>query len=132
MAAHDAGVRWRRAYAPVDAGFSRRCLDAAKHAWRWLEAHPEPLLFRNPQGVNTGEYGDKDDRDERLWAAVEIYRTTGDAAALQRIRELAEPRRPAFTYAGSWGDVANVALLSFLRRSGWMRATRSAPGSSAT
>ncbi|HOJ22713.1 MAG TPA: glycoside hydrolase family 9 protein [Armatimonadota bacterium] len=104
-----------RAYAPVDAGFSRRCLEAAKGAWRWLEAHPEPLLFRNPQGVNTGEYGDKDDRDERLWAAVEIYRTTGDEAALRRFRELAEPRRPAFTYAGSWGDVANVALLSFLQ-----------------
>ena len=57
-------------------------LDAAKRAWKWLEANPE-VFFTNPPDVGTGEYGDTDCRDERLWAAAEIARTSSDPAARQ-------------------------------------------------
>lgn len=66
-----------RVYAPHDSAFSRRALDAAKGAWVWLGQNPN-VLFHNPPGVRTGEYGDNDCGDERLWASAELWRTTKD------------------------------------------------------
>lgn len=67
-----------RVYAPFDNGFADQNLSAAKKAWRWAEKNPN-VTFRNPPGVGTGEYGDDQCGDERLWAAAELWRTTGDA-----------------------------------------------------
>ena len=67
-----------RVYQPFDAKFAARNLGAARKAWLWTEKYPN-VVFKNPQGVNTGEYGDSSCRDERLWAAAELWRTTGDA-----------------------------------------------------
>ncbi|HTP86479.1 MAG TPA: glycoside hydrolase family 9 protein [Bryobacteraceae bacterium] len=68
-----------RVYAKHDAAFSRHTLDAAKKAWTWVEQNPN-VIYRNPAGVNTGEYGDNDCGDEHLWAAAELWRTTKDNA----------------------------------------------------
>jgi endoglucanase len=68
-----------RVYAPFDPTFAARTRDAAMSAWKWVSAHPS-VAFRNPKDVSTGEYGDANCSDERLWAAAEIWRTTGDAA----------------------------------------------------
>ncbi len=57
-------------------------LNRAERAWGFLETHPEATPrggFRNPDGIATGEYNDSDDADNRLWAAAELYRTTGEA-----------------------------------------------------
>jgi endoglucanase len=67
-----------RVYKPYDANFAVRSLDAARRAWAWAERYPD-VTFKNPSGVSTGEYGDANCRDERLWAAVELWRTTGEA-----------------------------------------------------
>lgn len=64
-----------RVYAPFDAAFAHRALDAARRAWVWVDKYPN-VLFRNPPGVHTGEYADSDCGDERLWAAAELWRTT--------------------------------------------------------
>ena len=69
-----------RVYRPSDAAFADRALRSAKSAYRWLAAHPK-VDFRNPPDVGTGEYDDRDCSDERLWAAAEIFRTTGDRDA---------------------------------------------------
>ena len=68
-----------RVYKPFDAKFAARNLEAARKAWLWTEKYPN-VTFKNPPGVNTGEYGDSSCRDERLWAAAELWRTTGDKA----------------------------------------------------
>jgi endoglucanase len=68
-----------RVYKPFDAKFAAQTLDAARKAWAWTEKYPD-VTFKNPQGVNTGEYGDANCKDERLWAAAELWRTTGEAA----------------------------------------------------
>lgn len=67
-----------RVYAPLDTAYARQCLQAARRAWAWLEKNPD-VLFRNPPGVTTGEYGDRDCGDELLWASTELWRTTDDA-----------------------------------------------------
>jgi endoglucanase len=68
-----------RAYKPYDAKFAERALTAARQAFAWTEKNPN-VIFRNPKGISTGEYGDSNCSDERLWSAAELYRTTGEKA----------------------------------------------------
>jgi len=65
-----------RVYQPFDKDFAARNLRAARAAWAWAERYPA-ATFRNPPGISTGEYGDSDCGDERLWASAELWRTTG-------------------------------------------------------
>lgn len=66
-----------RVYAAYDADFAKQALGAAQQTWKWLETHTEYVGFQNPKESNTGEYGDGSDKDERFWAAVEMYYATG-------------------------------------------------------
>jgi endoglucanase len=67
-----------RVYKPYDAKFAAQALEAARRAWEWTGKYPN-VTFKNPPGISTGEYGDADCQDERLWAAAELWRTTGEA-----------------------------------------------------
>ena len=67
-----------RVYQPFDRNFAAKNLAAARKAWAWTEKYPN-VTFRNPAGISTGEYGDDNCSDERLWAAAELWRTTGEA-----------------------------------------------------
>jgi endoglucanase len=103
-----------RVYRPFDATYAHQASAAARRAWTWLERHPN-VLFRNPDGITTGAYGDKDCSDERLWAAAELGRTTGEAvydqyfsthypAALPGIRAVGPP---------SWANVSALGLWTY-------------------
>ena len=67
-----------RVYLPYDPKFAAQALDAARKAWAWTEKNPN-VTFKNPPGISTGEYGSTDCRNQRLWAAAELWRTTGEA-----------------------------------------------------
>ncbi len=102
-----------RVYAPFDADFSAKALSAACKSWEWLLANPY-VGFHNPEGSNTGEYGDESDTDERLWAAAEMFRSSEQYAdsALTMLKEY------AFSNVGKidfgWVDVSGLATLSIL------------------
>lgn len=68
---------------PYDPKRAERVLAAAEHAWQFLETHPqwpaEGDRYKNPKGINAGEYAEKSALDNRLWAAAELYRSTGEA-----------------------------------------------------
>ena len=103
-----------RVYAPFDKKFAAQNLAAAKKAWQWTEKNPN-VTFRNPPGISTGEYGDNDCSDERLWAAAELWRTTGDAgynqyflANYKGFTDLL--RKPD---AESWRQVAPMGLWAY-------------------
>jgi endoglucanase len=105
-----------------------RMLPAAKRAWNWSLQHPD-VTFHNPSGILTGEYGDSDCSDERLWAAAELWRTSGDNDAHkyflehgQQAIEAIRPDRPpdwanvgalaAWSYAlGGKGDASTIAAI---------------------
>lgn len=52
-------------------------MPAALKAINYMENNPVEL-FKNPEGIVTGEYGDVDINDEKFWAYAEMYKTTGD------------------------------------------------------
>jgi endoglucanase len=66
-----------RCYGPYDDAYAKTCAEAAKRAFAWASKNPN-VTFDNPAGIHTGGYGDGDCRDELLWAAAELWRTTGD------------------------------------------------------
>ena len=104
-----------RAFQPFDAGYSGKCLRAARDAWKWLEQNPN-VMFRNPPGVSTGEYGDGNCADERLWAAAELYRATGEDQYhnyfLDHYSEFRSSIRAAVPHA--WPNVANLGLWTYV------------------
>lgn len=87
-------------------GMSRKMLAAAERAWQWAAAKPA-VLFKNPAGVVTGEYGDAHVEDEFAWAAAELYLATGKDAYYKALR----PETLAAT-APSWSDVRGLAWMS--------------------
>jgi endoglucanase len=108
-----------RVYAPFDARFARRSLDAARRAYTWVEQNPD-VRFRNPQGVQTGEYGDGSCADERLWAAAELWRTTGESSFQQAfLRSYAAQRgATSATNPPGWPNVGALALWAYALRGG--------------
>jgi endoglucanase len=103
-----------RVYQPFDAKFAARNLESARKAWLWTEKYPN-VVFKNPQGVNTGEYGDSNCSDERLWAAAELWRTTGDAAYNEYLVKQYPDFRPALDTVApeGWNDVAVMGLWTY-------------------
>src|ERR1035438_8556346 len=103
-----------RAYRPFDAAYAEKCLRAARQAWSWLEKYPN-VTFHNPPGIQTGDYGDGNCADEHLWAAAELWRTTGDEAFehyflehFGAFRKTVKPNGPP-----AWGNVAPLALWTY-------------------
>ena len=109
-------ARAARVYQPFDTLFAQRCLGAASRGWGFLEANPSivpPGGFRNPSGTATGEYGDSDDRDERLWAAAEMAATTNDPKYLTYY-SLHYFQKGYLSSAMSWPNLTSMAHLTYL------------------
>jgi endoglucanase len=87
-------------------------LNAAKSAWNWCIANPDAPGFRNPSGINTGEYGDRNSRDERFWAACELFVATGEAMYHDFIKS-------GNVYTGlGWADMGTFGLVAYLFHAG--------------
>lgn len=107
-----------RFYAEADAAFARRMKDAAIRAWDWL-VQAEPILFRNPEGIRTGGYGDRSDADERLWAAVELAITCGEEKYLTAAARMLADADRSFAPLG-WGDMRGYAAVEGIQLQGEM------------
>jgi hypothetical protein len=59
--------------------YADSCLERAKNAWLFLQAHPQASANVNVPGISAGPYPDPEDRDNRAWAAAELYKSTGEA-----------------------------------------------------
>ncbi len=95
-----------RIYRPFDAEFADRALTAAKKSYAWLEAHPE-FLFEHIKECGTGGYGDRSDIDERLWAAMELYRCTGEEKYLTNAKKHFDSHPKPIQYG--WADISGFA-----------------------
>jgi len=108
------GAMAARVYASSAPELASRSLDSARRAWAWVENHPA-VYFANPPGVVTGEYGDRDCSDERLWAAVELWRATDDTTFHRYFLDRYTQYLGALDAppAEAWREVAQLALWSY-------------------
>lgn len=64
-------------------GLSDSCMNSAEKAWSWAVKNPKVAYDQNQMNkefkpvINTGGYGDSDFGDEFIWAASELYISTG-------------------------------------------------------
>ncbi|MBR4101246.1 MAG: glycoside hydrolase family 9 protein [Oscillospiraceae bacterium] len=98
-------------YKDVDADFANKCMKAAENAWKFLEANPD-IIFENPAEVTTGSYEDTSDRDERYWAAAQMYRATGDQKYLTALENLPGMFKKLGLDWAVVADYGNIALLT--------------------
>ncbi|MBR6325392.1 MAG: glycoside hydrolase family 9 protein [Lachnospiraceae bacterium] len=82
-------------YRPFDVSYANLLIEAAEKSYAWLEEHPEFLGFQNPPDSGTGGYGEGGDRDNRYWAAAEMYAATGEERYHRDLKELLRERDEA-------------------------------------
>ena len=112
-----------RHFKPYDAAYAQKCLDAAQKSYDFLKSTPEK---RFQQGdFRTGGY-QTNDSDDRLWAAAEMWETTGNAECLKdfEARAVVAPqtfgRRSGPAPAGKidenwdWGNVRNLGMFTYV------------------
>jgi len=112
-------ARLLRPYRPERAA---EVLEAAENAWAFLQTHPqwpaEGERYRNPPDVRAGDYADASAKDNVLWAAAELYRTTGET----RYRDAFEQALPQMkidpTAGVSFKDFALAGLWAYLLTDG--------------
>ncbi len=100
-----------RYFEPYDVAYAKKCLDAARTSYRFLTEHPSDKGFEQGD-FRTGGYQTGDD-DDRLWAAAEMWQTTGEKMFLTDV----ENRIMAIDAMGEvnwdWGSVGNLGLFSY-------------------
>lgn len=90
---------------------------AAREAWEWARQYPDSLYNQDrlnerfDPDILTGAYGDDDLQDEFLWAASELYATTGEAHFLRDVDlNLASPAP-----VPNWSQVQTLGYYTLLR-----------------
>ena len=102
-----------RTYKAFDEAFSNRMLLSAGRAWEWLQRHTDDFKpYRNPEGVYTGWYGERTDRDDRYWAACELFATTGEGVYRNAAEELYAAGQNLTQFG--WSDVGGMGALCCL------------------
>jgi endoglucanase len=87
-------------------GLSSKMLLASKKAWAWAKANPN-VIYKQPNDVKTGEYGDTILADEFAWAAAELYITTKSDGYYVAMN----PTQVSDTVP-AWADVRGLAWIS--------------------
>jgi hypothetical protein len=107
-----------RLWRPYDSGLADHYLRRAVRGWNFLKQYPHPIPaggFRNPPGNTTGEYRDSEDVDNRLWAAAELYRTTGEIQYKQYFESWWASNRKHPWGWNEWQQFYRCAYWAYLR-----------------
>lgn len=104
-----------RVFEPFDSSLAAQYLSAAQDAWGYLETHGT-VPFDN-SGGGSGHYPDDNDDDERLWAAVELYNTTGDSVYHDYVAEHYNDRPITIMSdnGDDWKELHPIAFCSYLQ-----------------
>ncbi|MDX1908853.1 MAG: glycoside hydrolase family 9 protein [Bacteroidia bacterium] len=98
-------------------GLADSCRTAAVAAWQWALLHPAVIYDQealnkayNPD-IETGTYGDHTLTDEWIWAAAELYVTTGDTKYYHHQPMVPDDEMPI----PSWNQVRLLGYYTLLR-----------------
>ena len=118
-----------RVYQPYDAAFAQRCLEAAARAYAWVSATPG-LVEPSEDWAAAYDYNDTPDdatavtldATARIWAAAELWATTGDSAALADFESRVQAPSYSFAPEPDWNDPSDLGVISYLRSASTARA----------
>jgi endoglucanase len=100
-------------------GLADSCLSASAKAWNWAQKNPDIAYDQNKMNalfmpkITTGGYGDRNFKDEFIWAACELYITTGTDTYFHAVNILPDKSMPL----PSWGQVKLLGYYSLIRNS---------------
>jgi endoglucanase len=98
-------------------GLADSCLTAAEYAWVWARNNPGLAYNQNAMNkihkpeISTGGYGDNNFSDEFIWAAAELFITTGNDTYYSSVRMMPDTLMPL----PSWGNVRLLGYYSLAR-----------------
>lgn len=98
----------------IDKEFADKCLAAAEKAWDYLDAQPSSTVS-NPKGIVTGAYEDSSDRDERYWAAAQLFKATGNEKYNKKIKDYVSEK---IEMDYGWQTVGNYGNQAYLKAKG--------------
>jgi endoglucanase len=101
-----------RYFKPYDAAYAQKCLNAAWVSYRFLQENPEYKRFEQGD-FKTGGYQTRDD-DDRLWAAAEMWETTGDPQCLADFEKRAAEMDFEIDENWDWSDVSNLGMFTYV------------------
>lgn len=104
-----------RCFRPFQPQFADRCLAAARRSYAFLVDQPQshrPDL----REFSTGAY-QTGDGDDRLWAAAELWTSTGDAPALADCEQRLKAAEARVDVDFDWGNVHNLGVITYLAAS---------------
>jgi endoglucanase len=100
-----------RYFEPYDKTYSQKCLEAAKLSYKFLQENPEDKGFVQGE-FKTGGY-QSGDKDDRLWAAAEMWETTGNQEFLKDFETQATAMSYKIDEDWDWGDISNLGMFEY-------------------
>ena len=100
-----------RYFAPYDKAYAKKCLTAAELSYKFLKENPEEKKFVQGE-FKTGGY-QTSDTDDRLWAAAEMWETTGNKEVLKDFEEMAAKQDYKIFEDWDWSSVSNLGMFEF-------------------
>ncbi len=109
-----------RIFRPYDPAFADRCLQAAQLSYRFLQAHPE-YHQADQAGFTTGLYEINVPNhrlngapQNRLWAAAELWETTGSPDVLHDLEARVKTVHGQVSLDFDWDETKDLGLLTYL------------------
>lgn len=106
-------------YEEILPGLADSTLAAATQAWDWARENPDQLYNQNRMNeqfdpdIETGAYGDRNASDEFIWAAIELFISTGNRDYYEAVDIF--PTDEATI--PSWGNVKTLGYYTLVRLS---------------
>lgn len=100
-----------RNFEPYDKTYSQKCLSSAQVSYKFLKENPEDKKFVQGE-FKTGGY-QTTDKDDRLWAAAEMWETTGNSEFLKDFEQQAASENFKIDENWDWGDVSNLGMFGY-------------------
>jgi len=109
-----------RIFQPYDPAYANRCRQAAQKSYQFLQAHPE-YHPADQTGFTTGAYEINQPNhrqngipQNRLWAAAELWETTGSADALLDLETRIQATHGQVDSDFDWDETKDLGLITYL------------------
>ncbi|MBN2440144.1 MAG: glycoside hydrolase family 9 protein [Spirochaetales bacterium] len=104
-----------RIFQPYNPSYAQVCLNAAVKSYDFLAANTS-YHAADQSGFSTGGYESTkfQDRDDRLWAAAEMWETTGESRYLTDFENRANSFNPKIDTDFDWDNTKNLGMITYL------------------